>query len=183
MIVIGIDPGTHNFGLGILHIDDELKLTEAVPICINADALLANTISVTSDDFEDRHNVLIKYMDLIIASLDDEIVAFVYEIPHFDRDKPQSYAVLMNHIYQLESHLKNTYKVSVRGYRPTSIKAVIGANKKLKGEKAKDAVLRCMKDNTELVDAISYELENYTDDAIDSVLIGFKFITEARDYL
>lgn len=180
MIIIGIDPGTHNFGLGIVETDEKLKIINAIPICINADDILASNLSVSSNDFRDRHNVLLKYMDLFLLDLLEEPVAFAYEIPHFDAQKPQSYGILMHHIYLLQEHITNVYNVPIYGYRPTSIKASIGANKKLKGENAKDAVLRCMQETKELVEVINSPLSLFTDDAIDSVLIAYKHITEAR---
>jgi len=181
MIVIGIDPGTHNLGLGVLYVDNDLNVTKAVPMAFNADSIIASGLINDSDDIYLRHDLLLDLIDKTILSLDDEVVAIAYEIPHFDRNKPASYATLMHHIYLLKKHLEKTHRVPVTGYRPTAIKACIGANKKQKGENSKQVVLRCMKENKELVDNIKFDIELYTDDALDSILIAYKHVTLARE--
>lgn len=174
MIIVGLDPGTHKFGLTLLRVDAESgKIDSMDTFGISVDDILNASVLVSANAYEDRNGIVVDTVTSILrAEIPEDLFMLAYEIPHFDRHSPFSYGVLIHHIETITKQIQAQFHIPSCGYRPSTIKKVIDANKKIKGENSKDAVLRAMK-NHSLFSTYLGDLDDYTDDAIDSALIAY----------
>lgn len=180
MIIIGYDPGTYKFGLTFMDVTEDGEITSIRLYQVPVMEYLKGDLSYPEPTYRKRHEEAIRCMDTLVLSLPEKPIVCAYEIPHFDNKSPGSYGILIHHIEGVKEHIENAYKIPCIGYRPVSIKKTIGASKKLRNEKSKDAVMRCMMATKEVTDHLGMDLSNYGEDAIDSVLIAYTYLVNNR---
>jgi len=161
------------------------KIVKAIPLDINIKKIVFSRLSLNKTTFDVNNPIALKHLERLLVSLgipDNEVLAVAYEEPHFDRKSPGSYGKLLLHVYGVHKVLNRLYPCKVYSYKPTTIKASVGANRRPKGivENAKEKVLRCLNETPALRDAIEGDLSNYSNDSLDGVLIAYTILIQAE---
>ena len=175
--IVGIDPGTVNFGVATLTFD----LTTFKPTRCEARTLDGERLP-GSDWSELIHGARYRRVEALKAQLvkifdADQPVFVCSESPFYSKRQPNAFGALTEVICAIREAVKlySLWKPLLL-VDPPRVKQAVGAS----GNAKKDGVLAALKKQTELMDALTCPIDDLDEHAIDAIAVAFYVLNKLK---
>jgi Holliday junction resolvasome RuvABC endonuclease subunit len=169
--MIGIDPGVNNCGIAVFDVLYNGNVIQSVDAFTLVNSKLVDKTQLYEDLYSDhtvKFHKLMRSISEIISVVKPELVAC--ETPFYSSFRPKAYASLLevyNGIHAvIIDHNNNTPFI---GVEPLLVKKTIGAGMTTGKLDVKEAVRR----NTEIMSALTNDLDKLDEHSIDSMAVGY----------
>lgn len=169
-----IDPGLNNIGIANFELDviPQVKIRSIETLTLQENRVI-DEICYDSEREEERFYKrarMVAAVMLNIKATDPTIV--VVESPFYDRNRPGSYAVLVEVVSDIRTAIhRYNNNIFFQVYAPQEVKKTLG----VAGIKGKEVVKEAMRTFEPIRDVLKTDFETMTEHAIDATAVGYTF--------